>query len=78
MCYTKQENSHRQDALTNEQAEQIGELGSVTLAGTGRNIHCLNIIGQVEGHYVLPPENKTTKYEHVIPALVAVEHDGLR
>lgn len=68
MCDKIQENSY-------EKEKQIGELGSVTLAGTGHNIHCLNIIGQVEGHYVLSPENKTTKYEHVIPALVAVEHD---
>nr|WP_245543957.1 ATP-dependent Clp protease proteolytic subunit [Mahella australiensis] len=37
------------------------------------NIHCLTIIGQIEGHIVLPPQNKTTKYEHVIPQLVAVE-----
>ncbi|MFT3951478.1 MAG: ATP-dependent Clp protease proteolytic subunit [Oscillospiraceae bacterium] len=39
------------------------------------NIHCLNIIGQIEGHYILPPQNKTTKYEHIIPALVAIEQD---
>ena len=38
-------------------------------------IHCLTIIGQVEGHYVLPSQNKTTKYEHIIPALVAIEQD---
>lgn len=44
-------------------------------------IHCLTIIGQIEGHVILPPQNKTTKYEHVIPQLVAVEEsekiDGL-
>jgi len=39
------------------------------------NIHCLTIIGQIEGHIVLPPQNKTTKYEHVIPQLVAIEED---
>lgn len=39
------------------------------------NIHCLNIIGQIEGHMVLPSQNKTTKYEHVIPQLVAIEED---
>ncbi len=39
------------------------------------NIHCLTIIGQIEGHYILPPQNKTTKYEHIIPALVAIEED---
>ena len=36
-------------------------------------IHCLTVIGQVEGHYILPAETKTTKYEHVLPALVAIE-----
>ena len=38
-------------------------------------IHCLNIIGQIEGHTILPSQNKTTKYEHVIPQLVAIEED---
>lgn len=36
-------------------------------------IHCLTVIGQIEGHMMLPPKNKTTKYEHVIPQLVAIE-----
>lgn len=39
------------------------------------NIHCVLIVGQIEGHLVLPPNNKTTKYEHVIPQLVAVEQN---
>lgn len=55
---------------------QEADIGSVTLLGDGHMIHCLNIIGQVEGHYILPPQNKTTKYEHIIPALVAVEQDS--
>ena len=38
-------------------------------------IHCLTVIGQIEGHYILPVQNKTTKYEHVIPQLVAIEQD---
>ena len=38
-------------------------------------IHCLTIVGQIEGHLVLPPKNKTTKYEHIIPQLVAVEQN---
>jgi ATP-dependent protease ClpP protease subunit len=38
-------------------------------------IHCLSVIGQIEGHYVLGETNKTTKYEHIIPALVAIEQD---
>lgn len=55
--------------------------GSVTVDKRGRYIHCLTIIGQIEGHYILPSQNKTTKYEHVIPQLVAIEEnkdiDGL-
>ncbi|WLD95208.1 ClpP family protease [Alkalihalobacillus sp. AL-G] len=39
------------------------------------NIHCLTIIGQIEGHVQLPPNNKTTKYEHMIPQLVAIEQN---
>lgn len=39
------------------------------------NIRCLTIIGQVEGHMILPPNTKTTKYENVIPSLVQIEED---
>lgn len=53
-------------------AEKIG----LTLSQDPKHIiHCLNIIGQIEGHYVLPEQNKTTSYEHIIPALIAVEQD---
>lgn len=52
--------------------DQIMQVGSVTIKGESI-IHCLTIIGQVEGHYILPSQNKTTKYEHVIPQLVAIE-----
>ena len=58
-----------------EDIRQIKEMGSVTLPDAKHGIHCLNIIGQVEGHYILPAQNKTTKYEHIIPALVAIEQD---
>lgn len=54
------------------QAEQIIQSGSVTTKGK-HIIHCLTVIGQIEGHYILPSQNKTTKYEHVIPQLVAIE-----
>ncbi len=49
------------------------ETGSITVKKNGHFIHCLTIIGQIEGHYILPRQNKTTKYEHVIPQLVAIE-----
>lgn len=55
--------------------DSIKEYGSVLMPDAKHVIHCLNIIGQVEGHYILPPQNKTTKYEHIIPALVAIEQD---
>lgn len=57
------------------QSEQIMQSGSVTVpAESGSHlIHCLTVIGQIEGHYTLSAQNKTTKYEHVIPQLVAIE-----
>ncbi len=42
---------------------------------TARGIQALTIIGQIEGHYILPGQNKTTKYEHILPALVDVEEN---
>ncbi|MCL2106245.1 MAG: ATP-dependent Clp protease proteolytic subunit [Oscillospiraceae bacterium] len=45
----------------------------VTLEGHRGLIHCLTVIGQIEGHVELPSDTKTTKYEHVIPQLVAIE-----
>lgn len=58
-----------------DRTRQIIETGSVTMSNGNHLIHCLTIIGQVEGHFILPPQNKTTKYEHVIPQIVAVEED---
>lgn len=57
------------------QTESIVQLGSQPLPPGESNIFCLTIIGQVEGHLMLPPQNKTTKYEHVIPQLVAAEQN---
>lgn len=57
------------------QPDQIKNMGAVITTSGGRRIYCLTIIGQIEGHYVLPAQNKTTKYEHVIPQLVAIEED---
>ena len=51
--------------------DSIKDMGSVRTKNPRGNIHCLTIIGQVEGHQILPPQNKTTKYEHVLPQLVA-------
>lgn len=71
-----QDDKHNEEATgQKEQTEQIIETGGIT-TGKGKHcIHCLTIIGQIEGHYILPAQNKTTKYEHVIPQLLAVEQD---
>ena len=61
--------------VTSEQAEISEQYRDIAIANAKHLIHCLSIIGQVEGHYILPPQNKTTKYEHIMPALVAIEQD---
>ncbi|MCR8642131.1 ClpP family protease [Paenibacillus sp. N1-5-1-14] len=55
----------------------INQLGQANIGSlpAESNIYCLTVIGQVEGHMVLPPQNKTTKYEHIIPQLVAIEQN---
>jgi ATP-dependent protease ClpP protease subunit len=55
--------------------DSIKEFGQTDIPTAKTNIHCLNIIGQIEGHLILPPQNKTTKYEHIIPQLVAIEQN---
>lgn len=54
---------------------QIADNGISAASNAKHNIHCLTVIGQIEGHYILPAQNKTTKYEHIMPALVAIEQD---
>ena len=55
--------------------EEIDQDGAAKIVSRNHNIHCLTVIGQIEGHILLPPQSKTTKYEHVIPQLIAVEED---
>mgnify|MGYP001236185743 FL=1 len=59
----------------NPVVENIQQLGQTTIPVMESNIYCMTIIGQVEGHLVLPPQNKATKYEHLIPQLVAAEQN---
>lgn len=85
----KSENEHRGELIANpcEEApaeegsdgclsERFTELGSVVANHRGRLIYCLTVIGQIEGHTLLPNTTKTTKYEHVIPLLVSAEEDS--
>lgn len=53
--------------------DEITQLGSTQPQVGEGSIHCLTIIGHIEGHQLLPEDNKTTKYEHVMPLLAAVE-----
>ena len=54
----------------------VKEFGTTSMPDAKSNIFCLPIIGQIEGHIVLPSQNKTTKYEHVMPQLVAIEESS--
>lgn len=62
------------ESLIEDSVPSILQTGSITTYGK-HMIHCLTVIGQIEGHYILPSQNKTTKYEHVLPQLVAIEQD---
>ena len=55
--------------------QSIIETGSIISDNGEYVVQCMTIIGQIEGHYILSPQNKTTKYEHIIPQLVSVEQD---
>ena len=66
----RQESSEQEQAVNN-----IKELGQIEIPSFRSDIHCLTITGQVEGHMELPTQDKTTKYEHVIPQLVVVEEN---
>jgi ATP-dependent protease ClpP protease subunit len=67
-----QEEEKEQKVTTNIQ--QLGQT-NVPQMTQDTNIHCLTIVGQIEGHIQLPPQNKATKYEHVIPQIVAIEQN---
>ncbi len=74
----KNENQRQdhENERNNHTIDAIKELGQISVPETKSNIHCITIVGQVEGHMVMPPQNKTTKYEHIIPQLVALEQNS--
>lgn len=55
--------------------DSIEKTGGIISRGREETIHCLTIIGQIEGHYILPTDQKSTKYEHIIPLLVSIEEN---
>jgi ATP-dependent protease ClpP protease subunit len=75
MKQQKQETKEK-ESQSSSLVEKIQQLGQSTIPNApDSNIHVLSIIGQVEGHVQLPPQNKTTKYEHLIPQIVAIEQN---
>lgn len=69
------EEPNNENKAKEKAVENIKELGEVAVPQFRSNMHCITIIGQIEGHVVLPPQNKATKYEHIIPQIVAVEEN---
>lgn len=70
MCESENTNSK-----TGEGKDEIKDMGAVAFCGRHK-IFCLTIIGEIEGHSILPEQSKTTKYEHILPQLVSVEESG--
>ncbi len=74
---TENNNTNGENEIFGQQSDN----GFVTVDSGSHRLHCLTVIGEIEGHSVLPPQSKTTKYEHVIPQLVSIEQardiDGL-
>lgn len=75
-CYSLKNEAEPSENDKNEQdLDDIVKNGSVVTKNAKETIHCISIIGQIEGHYVLPDGQKATKYEHIIPLLVAIEEN---
>lgn len=67
-----------QEATVIESTETIKEFGQMPLPENDdyeSPIHCIQIIGQIEGHVTMPPQNKTTKYEHITPQIIALKEN---
>lgn len=81
MCETNPTQPSDQNEEREQQLQEIIDLGSATIRTSQGTIHTLTIVGQIEGHQLLPPSAKSTKYEHVLPLLASVEEseevDGL-
>ena len=80
MDETKQTAETGSEEGGDQRQQQIVDMGSSTIRTERGTIHTLTIVGQIEGHQVLPSSAKTTKYEHVMPLLAAIEEsdiDGL-
>lgn len=79
--YSNETKQEKENEATATELENIEKSSSVVASNSRETIHCISIIGQIEGHYILPEGQKATKYEQLIPLLVSVEEseeiDGL-
>lgn len=74
-CCSDNGNEDSETKELRDKAELAEDIGQTVSENSKHLIHCLNVIGQIEGHYDAPQGTKTTKYEHIMPALVAIEQD---
>ena len=68
-------NNDSKDSNKNETMNTIEKMGQINIPTYKSNIQNITIIGQIEGHMASPPQNKTTKYEHIIPQLIGIEEN---
>ena len=68
-----QQSEENESTRLKQRLTMAEDTGSVTTDNGRHCIHCMTIVGQIEGHYVLPPETKATKYEHLLPMLAEVD-----
>ena len=78
---TQETGNENQEPTTEDRQQQIVDMGSATIRSKRGTIHTMTIVGLIEGHQILPPTSKSTKYEHTLPLLATVEEsdevDGL-
>lgn len=76
MSEKEKEKENSNPAVSSPLMETIQQLGQTNIPqAPDSNVHVLTIIGQIEGHIQLPPQNKTTKYEHLLPQIIAIEQN---
>lgn len=71
----KDQDGGEEKSKEHDKIEEVKELGVMNNSNSDKRIQTLSIIGQIEGHAVLPPQTKSTKYEHIIPQLISMQQD---
>lgn len=70
------DNDINKNSKEDDRRQEIKEFGTDNKSNSDQSIQVLPIIGQIEGHMVLPPQTKATKYEHIIPQLISMERNS--